>query len=117
MIRQNVCVLAIFAAITVCTSSARAATQFDGPWKMRFITLTGPCNPFYNVKGQIIDGSIQYGGVSGRVTPSGVLSATVTFGSTRGSGAGRLSKASGNGIWRAQLPNGPCNGTWSAQRD
>jgi hypothetical protein len=117
MIRQNVCILAIFAAITVCTSSARAATQFDGPWKMRFITLTGPCNPFYNVKGQIIDGSIQYGGVSGRVTPSGVLSATVTFGSTRGSGAGRLSKASGSGIWRAQLPNGPCNGTWSAERD
>lgn len=67
MIRQNVCVLAIFTAITLCTSSARAATQFDGPWKMRFITLTGPCNPFYNVKGQIIDGSIQYGGVSGRV--------------------------------------------------
>jgi len=117
MIGQNARVLACLAAVAACTSSARAATQFDGPWKMVFITLTGPCNPFYKVKGQIIDGSIQYGGVSGRVTPSGALSATVTFGSTRGSGAGRLSKASGSGIWRAQLPNRPCTGTWSAERD
>jgi hypothetical protein len=112
----NARVLACVVAMAACTLDARAANRFDGTWDFVLTTKSGPCNPEYNVSGGIIDGAIQYGGVSGRVAPSGAVSATVSFGPIHASGSGRFSGASGSGIWRGQGPGGPCSGIWSGKR-
>jgi hypothetical protein len=109
-------VLACVAAMAACTLDARAANQFDGAWDFVLITKSGPCNPSYNVSGRIIDGAIWHGGVSGRVAPSGAVSATVSLGPIHAWGSGRFSGASGSGIWRGQGLGGPCSGTWSGKR-
>jgi hypothetical protein len=54
--------------------------------------------------------------VSGHVSPKGAVYVHVSSSNGSGVGSGRLSRSSGGGHFRGSTSNGPCAGTWSAQR-
>ena len=112
-------VTTVFATLA-STSSAQAASEFDGNWSLHAVTRSGQCDPNFQLNGHIVRGIVysQGGGsnVAGSVAPSGAVKVTVTVGPNHAQGSGRLSKASGGGTWRGQGPTGTCSGTWSAQR-
>ena len=110
-----------FAAAFVGTLSALSpalAGPFDGSWSVLVITRSGPCESYrYGVT--ISNGIVSSGGaasVSGRVTPNGSVSVSVSSGAQSGHGSGRLSGNRGSGSWRGSGPTGACSGSWSAQR-
>jgi hypothetical protein len=119
--RALVLAAALAGSVSALVPTASAATKFDGPWSVMIVTRAGPCDPSYRFGGQIINGIIYYTGggpvsLTGRVTPSGAISVTVSSGANHAVGTGRLSVNSGGGTWRGQGPNGACSGNWSAQR-
>jgi hypothetical protein len=102
-------------------TTADAATPFDGEWSVLIITSTGTCDESYRFAGRITNGIISYEGggaiaVSGRVAPSGALTATVSNGPNYGMASGRLVGNSGKGTWRGQNSIGACSGSWTAER-
>jgi hypothetical protein len=111
---------ALVVSAVATASSAGAAGAFDGAWKAVITTKSGTCNPSFTVGGKITNGVMHYGGgataFSGRVAPSGAVVGTVSLGPIHAAGSGRFSGDSGSGTWRGQMANGPCSGTWSAQR-
>jgi hypothetical protein len=109
----------VFAVVTA--SSAGAAGAFDGSWTAVIVTRSGTCNLSFRVGGHITNGIMHYGGgannaFSGRVAPSGAVVGTFSVGPIHAAGSGRFSSHSGSGTWRGQGANGPCSGTWTAQR-
>jgi hypothetical protein len=111
-----------FVVTAVATaSSAGAASAFDGPWEAVIVTRSGACNGSFAVGGNITNGIIHYGGgankFSGRVAPSGAVAGTFSVGPINAAGSGLLSGDTGKGTWRGQGANGPCSGTWTAQRN
>jgi len=96
--------------------SAQAATQFDGNWVAHGVTKIGACEPNFQLTGRIINGAANSLGAAFRVTPSGAVTLTISLGPNHGVATGRMSGASGSGIWRAQGPGGTCTGTWKAER-
>ena len=112
---------AFAALLTVAAPSTRAESAHDGTWIISIFTTSGPCEPNYQLRGQISNGLLSFAGANssnfaGRVTPNGAVTVTVSMGEGWGVGAGRLSTNSGNGSWRAKIENGSCSGVWSAQR-
>src|SRR5438309_8293749 len=92
---------------TVCATvagapSARAVSQFDGDWVTHGVTKTGACEPSFQLSGRIINGAANSLGAAFRVTPSGAVTLTISVGPNHGVATGRMSGASGSGIWRAQ---------------
>jgi hypothetical protein len=54
--------------------------------------------------------------VQGRVAPNGNVRVVVQSGGSWADGTGRLSTATGSGVWRGQGTSGLCQGTWQAER-
>ena len=91
---------------------------FDGDWSVVIYSAYGNCSS-YRAALRIVGGRVEGGGggdysVNGRVTPSGVVSVTVSSGAGSAVGYGRLSRYSGGGRWRTTT--GECGGSWTAQR-
>jgi hypothetical protein len=106
---------------TVCATlagspSAQAASQFDGNWVSHGVTKTGACEPSFQLSGRIINGTANSLGAAFRVAPSGAVVLTISVGPNHGVATGRMSGASGAGVWRSQGPSGTCAGTWKAER-
>ena len=107
----------------VAPSPADGATKFDGSWTFDFVTASGACDRHYRLTGgEVINGSFVHPvasntNFSGRVAPSGAVTAAVSIGPYFASASGRLSTVSGGGTWRGVGPEGPCSGTWSGRRD
>jgi hypothetical protein len=102
--------------------SAQAQNKFDGTWSVVVVTNTGPCEPSYRGQVQVVN-SLVYaagsgqGNFSGRVSPSGAVTVTLSVGSIYGVATGKLLVSSGSGSFRAQLNNERCAGSWNARRE
>ena len=112
-------VATVFAVTAVSAPPSVNAASFDGPWSVEVITRSGACDPSYRYGVMIRGGAVTYLGggavsVSGRISPNGQVSVSVSSGGQSAHGSGRLSGGRGGGTWRGQGSNGACAGTWSA---
>jgi hypothetical protein len=113
--------LAVAAAVTMTAAIdyARAANPYDGAWHVTITTTRGACDSGSGFGLQISNGIVSgYGGfsVSGRVSPSGAVSVSVSANGQSASGSGRLRGSSGGGSWRGAGSRGACAGYWNASR-
>jgi hypothetical protein len=98
-------------------ASAQRGSSFDGSWSVVIVTTRGNCDRAYRYGVTIRSGVVYYGGSpSGRVSPSGAVSVSVSAGGASASGSGRLRGNSGGGSWRGQSNGERCSGSWSASR-
>jgi hypothetical protein len=101
---------------------AEARTVYDGAWSVTIVTNQGACDRAYRYGVHIQDGNVIYDGaggliqMQGRVTPKGAVRVVVQAGSQWADGSGRLTKATGSGVWKGQGMSGSCTGIWQAQR-
>jgi hypothetical protein len=92
-------------------------SSFDGRWSITIETDRGSCERAYRIGLVIEDGTVTYEGTPyGRVTTRGHVRVHFTIGEQRADGSGRLSKASGAGVWRGVGSSGNCSGRWLAER-
>jgi hypothetical protein len=99
---------------------ALAASRFDGTWNLTFVTQRGACDPAYNFTVDVLDGNVSHPNIltfRGHVAPSGAVHASVRVGQKSASGSGRLSEASGGGVWSGRSGESRCGGTWTAERN
>jgi hypothetical protein len=99
---------------------ANAQAVFNGIWSVLIITDNGPCDRAYRYPVRVANGQVSYAGqadfdVFGRVARNGVVRVTVSRGSQRASGSGRLGNDWGSGTWRG-VGEGECSGRWTAEK-
>jgi len=102
-------------------SPAFSAAKYDGNWSVVVITERGDCDRAYRYPVRVVNGTIQYlneAGVSitGRVDGNGRLRATIRRGQQHAEGNGRLSTATGAGVWSGRDSIKQCSGRWEAER-
>ena len=101
-------------------SPAYAGSRFDGQWNLVFLTQRGDCDPSYNFTVDVVNGNISHPNIltfRGRVASSGAVRASVRVGQKSASGSGKISGATGRGVWSGSSGQSRCAGTWSAQRN
>jgi hypothetical protein len=106
-------------ALCAPANLAFAASQFDGAWNLLFVTQYGACDPTYNFTVEIRNGILFHPNLrrlTGRVAPSGAVSASVAVEQRYAVGSGRLSSATGRGSWKGRSGSATCGGYWTAQR-
>jgi hypothetical protein len=121
MFRRRMAMLVAAVALSYAASTACAQSAFDGLWSVVIQTDTGPCDPAYRYAFAVANGVVTYAGdagfeLNGRVAPSGAVHVRISRGSEYADGNGRLSRASGTGVWRGVTSAGACSGRWSAAR-
>jgi len=107
--------------LMIAPVSAAAESAFNGTWSVLIITNSGPCDRAYRYPVRVSNGRVSYAGqadfdVAGRVASNGAVNVTVSKGSQRASGSGRLYGASGSGTWRGSGSSGTCAGQWTAEK-
>ena len=105
------------AALGGIASPAASAPGYDGLWSVVIVTEQGTCDRAYRYPVRISRGNVINAGdspvtITGRVGDNGALTVTVSHGSQRATGSGRLNGQEGAGTWRG----GECSGTWQAER-
>jgi hypothetical protein len=96
---------------------ATSAPSFDGLWSVVIVTDKGTCDRAYRYPIRISKGTVLNAGddvvaISGTVGGNGSVTVTVSRGSKRAVGNGRLSGTAGAGSWSG----GECSGYWEAER-
>jgi hypothetical protein len=122
MPRLSYCVLLLgFASVALAPGGAAAQSPFDGRWSVLFNTDRGDCEHSYRAGVRIFDGYIRADAsgfnLDGRVSRNGSVRAVISGQGQAASGAGRLSRTQGGGVWRGRGSRGYCAGTWLAQRE
>ncbi len=118
--------LGVLATVLAATSVADAGPRqqaksargpaFDGPWSIVIQSERGACDS-YRVGVDIVNGAVTYDGTAyGRVSANGAVRVAGSMGDQKAEGNGRLSRAAGQGVWRAISKLGPCSGRWTAER-
>jgi len=108
-------------AAAVRSTAPAARWSFDGAWSVVIITDSGTCDRQYRYGLQISNGRVVYQGdpsinIAGRVDPNGRVAVVVRSGDQVASGAGRLSRARGSGLWNGRSSTQLCSGHWVAER-
>ncbi len=109
------------AAAALCLASAvpaNAAMRFDGSWNLQFVTQRGACDT-YNFTVNVNNGVVTHPNLvrfHGRVLKSGAVSASVAVMDKFASGSGKLSAATGRGVWSGYSGQDRCGGYWVAQK-
>lgn len=121
LLRLVPAVLALAVATAAVPLRPAPAASFDGNWSVVVITEAGTCDRAYRYPVRVVNGQIRYEGeagvaISGRVEPSGRLSATISRGDQSASGTGRLSHTTGTGTWSGKSKSSACRGRWEAER-
>jgi hypothetical protein len=119
--------IGVLATVIAATSVADARNRhpdhqrlrgpaFDGQWSILIATERGACDS-YRIGVDIVNGAVTYDGTAyGRVSATGAVRIAGSMGDQQANGTGRLSRASGQGVWRATSKLGPCSGHWTAER-
>jgi hypothetical protein len=110
-------VLALVATATSAYATA-AGPAFDGTWSVTAVTQQGGCAPTYNFSVQIAAGLITlpgFAGLSGHVTDSGAVQASVSTSGTQVTAFGNLAGSTGRGRWNSRSNDGTCAGYWTAR--
>jgi hypothetical protein len=106
--------------VTAIATEAPARTPYDGAWSVLIVTTAGDCDRAYRYGVSIIDGYVRYDGgmvnMTGRVYSNGAIRVTVSSGSARANGTGRLNRNTGNGGWSGVSGPNRCSGYWQATR-
>jgi hypothetical protein len=107
-------------ALTLSCSEASAQQQFNGTWNVEVTPQRGICSsvvrfPVLIQNGQVRHGGAETMGVSGAVTPGGVIQGNVGVGPVRAIVVGHLSGRTGAGTWAASGRLG-CSGRWQAAK-
>jgi hypothetical protein len=107
----------VAASISLAASATTASPRYDGEWSVSIVTEKGDCDRGYRYPIRISNGTLANGGsdpftISGRVSPTGAITVTVSHGDKSATGSGRLAGDSGEGMWTG----GACSGTWTAER-
>ena len=112
--------LLAMACIALTSGAAIARTAFDGNWSVVIVTDRGDCDRASRYGVRIVDGYLapEASGfdLQGRVAPNGTLRAVISAGDESATGFGRLTRTTGNGVWRGRGDDGYCAGTWEAER-
>ena len=108
-------------ALLGLSSSAPAASGFDGDWSVLITTESGSCDPAYRYPVRIQNGAVIYHGdaavsVSGSVASNGAVRVSIARGSHRADGIGRLNATAGIGTWTGVSSTSQCHGRWQAER-
>jgi hypothetical protein len=116
-------VLACVTMAPFAATSARAAapSAFNGTWSVLIVTDKGSCDRAYRYPVRVANGRVSYAGqadfdVAGHVSSNGAVNVTVSKGSQRARGSGRLSNTSGYGTWRGGSGENSCSGSWTAEK-
>ena len=110
---------AVLACSAATAEAATARTPFDGSWNLVFVTRSGGCDSSYDFTVNITNGIVTHPNLvrfNGRVAPSGSVRASVAVQDKYASGSGKLSSASGRGVWSGRSGDALCSGYWTAQR-
>lgn len=114
-------VLAAAAAANTIGVPATAQSSLDGRWSVLVVTEKGTCDRAYRYPVRIRRGRVGHADPSntsfdirGRVAANGWIRVTVSRGSQRADGTGRLARGHGAGKWKSS--KGECSGYWSAER-
>ena len=111
---------AVMACSAATADAATPRTAFDGSWSLVFVTRSGDCDPAYNFIVNVTNGVVTHPNLvrfNGRVAPSGSVRASVAVQDKYASGSGKLSSASGRGVWSGRSGNSRCSGYWTPQRN
>jgi hypothetical protein len=116
---RSIVLIASLAATSLASTVAAQAGPYDGSWSVTVRTSRGSCDAAYRYGVTISNGVVSGGGagsMSGRVSPNGSVSVSVSGGAGSAHGSGRLSRNGGGGSWSGRGSSGACSGSWSAQR-
>jgi hypothetical protein len=106
--------------IAAFATESPARTPFDGSWSVLIVTTRGDCDRAYRYGITISNGALIYDGgvvnLYGRVNRAGHVRVTVTSGSARANGTGRLNRVAGRGGWSGVSGPNRCSGYWQANR-
>src|SRR5262249_4804508 len=107
------------ASLGLCASAA--ASGFEGNWSVVVRTESGTCDVAYRYPVRVENGNVIYQGdasivLSGRVAVNGAVKVSISRGSQRAEGIGRLSATAGAGTWTGASTSGECHGRWEAER-
>jgi hypothetical protein len=119
--RTFIALSALTIPIVASPVPAMAQAAFNGSWSVLIITNSGPCDRAYRYPVRVANGRVSYAGqadfnVAGRVGGNGAVNVSVSRGSQRASGSGRLAGRFGSGTWRGTGPSGTCSGNWTAEK-
>jgi len=109
------------AAVALCLVSAvpaNAAMRFDGSWNLHFVTQRGSCDS-YDFTVNVNNGVVSHPNLvrfHGRVQNSGAVNASVIVMDKSAAGSGKLSAATGRGVWSGRSGQDRCGGYWTAQK-
>jgi hypothetical protein len=98
---------------------APAANLYDGSWTVLIVTERGTCDRAYRYGVEIVDGTVRYNGAvafTGHVARNGNVEVSVSAGSNRANGTGRLTHTNGQGKWVGYSGSDLCSGYWQAER-
>ena len=123
VIARSTKAMLLCAALAGSAATAEAATprtSYDGSWNLVFVTRSGGCDPSYDFTVNITNGVVSHPNLvrfNGRVASSGAVHASVAVQDKFASGSGKLSHASGRGVWSGRSGGSQCSGYWTAQRN
>jgi hypothetical protein len=115
--------VALIAGFTAASGAATSAplarpSAFDGNWSVVIHTRQGDCGASLRYSLRIVGGQVQSNEqnyrAAGAVSPNGAIRVVVAEGERSASGAGRLVRNAGSGLWRTD--RGECSGDWTAER-
>jgi hypothetical protein len=109
-----------FVCVAALATESPARTPYDGTWSVLIVTTVGDCDRAYRYGITIANGNIVYDGgvvnLYGRVSGSGAVRVTVASGNARANGTGRLNRRAGSGGWHGNSGQNRCSGYWQANR-
>ena len=115
--------VALIAGSAAASGAAMSAplarpSAFDGNWSVVIHTRQGDCGASLRYSLRIVGGQVQSNEqnyrAGGAVSPNGTIRVVVAEGDRSASGAGRLVRNAGSGLWRTD--RGECSGDWTAER-
>jgi hypothetical protein len=113
-------VLGLSAFAACLGSGPAAAAPHDGAWSVLIVTQKGNCDTYrYSVN--IQNGTVKLAedapvNLVGTVASSGAIKVSVSRGTQRADGTGRLSGSKGSGSWKGTAQNSQCSGRWEAEK-
>ncbi len=118
MLNRTLAAISLTTSVILSGSALANPDKFDGTWSVQMVASAGMCGSGASQTLTVQEGRVRTGGsgvsVSGQVGASGSVTLALQKGPAQGTASGKLSSASGSGIWTVSTLG--CSGSWTAQR-
>lgn len=109
----------VLALLAVGAVSAKAASDFDGVWKVTTSAETGKCSNNYDLSVRVKDGKLSYAGMwpvkaTGGINEGGLVRMDIAHGGTKVAATGLVRGGSASGDWSSKTDG--CTGSWVARK-